>query len=52
VHKKWTDLMAEKDPLRVKRNVSALEKQFKKIRKGVSTFYLSLPGGQEHANHW
>jgi len=38
VHKKWTDLTAKKGPLRVKRNVSALDKQFKKIRKGVSTF--------------
>jgi len=37
VQKNWTDLMAKKGHLRVKRNVSALEKQFKNIRKGVST---------------
>jgi len=37
VHKTWVDLMTEKGSLRVKRNVSALEKQFKQIRKGVST---------------
>jgi len=53
VHKKWTDLMAEKGPLRVKRNVSALEKQFKKIRKGVSTFtshYLAVKNMQTTGN--
>jgi len=40
----WTDLM-KKGPFLVKRNMSALEKQFKKIRKGVSTFtshYLAV----------
>jgi len=45
IHKKWTQLMTEKGSLRVKRNVSALEKQFNKIRKGVSTFtshYLAV----------
>jgi len=45
VRKKWTDLMDWKDPLRVKHNVSAIAKQFKKIRKGVSTFtshYLAV----------
>jgi len=49
VHKKWTDLMAEKGPLRIKRHVSALEKQFKNIRKGVSTFtshYLAVKNMQ------
>jgi len=53
VHKTWTDLMAEKGPLRVKRNVSALEKQFKKIRKGVSTFtshYLAVKNMQTTGN--
>jgi len=37
--------MTKKGTLRVNRNVSALEKQFKKIRKGVSTFtshYLAV----------
>jgi len=45
VHEKWTDLMTKKGTLHVNRNVSALEKQFKKIRKGVSTFtshYLAV----------
>ena len=45
VHEKWTDPMNEKGPLRVKRNVSAVEKQLKKIRKGVSSFtshYLAV----------
>ena len=45
IHKKWTQLMTEKGSLRVKRNVSALEKQFNKIRNGVSTFtshYLAV----------
>jgi len=44
-HEKWTDLMTKKGTLRVNRNLSALEKQFKKIRKGVSTFtshYLAV----------
>jgi len=53
VHKKWTGLMTEKGPLRVKRNVSALEKQFKKIRKGVSTFtshYLAVKNMQTTGN--
>jgi len=31
VHEKWTDLVTKKGTLRVMRNVSALEKQFKKI---------------------
>ena len=38
VHKKWTELMTEKGTSRVKRSVGTLEKQFKKIRKRVSTF--------------
>jgi len=38
VHEIRTDLMTKKGPLRVKRNRGALEKQFKKIRKGVSSF--------------
>jgi len=53
VHKTWTDLMAEKGPLRVKSNVSALEKQFKKIRKGVSSFtshYLAVKNMQTTGN--
>jgi len=33
----WTELMTKDGRLRVKRNVSVLEKQFKKIRKGVSS---------------
>jgi len=37
VHSKWTDLMTKKGILRVNRNVSALEKQLKKICMGVST---------------
>jgi len=39
------EVMTEKGPLRAKRNVSALEKQFKNIRKGLSTFtshYLAV----------
>jgi len=53
VHKKWTELMAEKGPLHVKRNVGAREKQFKKIRKGVSTFtshYLAVKNMQTTGN--
>ena len=53
VHEKWTDLMTKKGPLRVKRNVSALEKQFKKIRKGVSSFtshYLAVKNMQTTGN--
>jgi len=45
VHKHWMEVMTEKGPLRAKRNVSALEKQFKNIRKGLSTFtshYLAV----------
>jgi len=38
VQKRWTELMTEQGTLRVKRNVRAHDKQFKKIRKGVSTF--------------
>jgi len=53
VHEKWTDLMTKKGPLRDKRNVSALEKQFKKIRKGVSPFtshYLAVKNMQTTGN--
>jgi len=53
VNEKWTDLMTKKGPLRVKRNVRALEKQFKKIRKGVSSFtshYLALKNMQTTGN--
>jgi len=53
VHKKWAKLMTEKGLLRVKRNVSALEKQFKKIRRGVSTFtshYLAVKNMQTTGN--
>jgi len=53
VHEKWTDLMTKKGPLRVKRNVSTLEKQFKKIRKGVSSFtshYLAVKNTQTTGN--
>jgi len=53
VHEKWTDRMTKKGPLRVKRNVSALEKQFKKIRKGVSSFtshYLAVKNMQTTGN--
>jgi len=53
VHEKWTDRMTKKGPLRVKRNVSALEKQFKKIRKGVSSFtshYLAVNNMQTTGN--
>jgi len=45
VHETWTDLMTKNGPMRVNRNVSALEEQFKKIRKGVSSFtshYLAV----------
>jgi len=52
VHDKWTDLM-KKGLFRVKRNVSALEKQFKQIRKGVSTFmspYLAVKKMQTTGN--
>ena len=38
VHKVWEDKMHKKGPMRVERNASALEKQFKRIRTGVSTF--------------
>jgi len=53
VHKKWTELMTEKVLLRVERNVSVLEKQFKKIRKGVSTCtsrYLAVKNMQISGN--
>jgi len=53
VHKTWTELMTEKGPLRVKRTVSALEKQFKQILKGVSTFtshYLAVKSKQTTGN--
>jgi len=53
VHEKWTELMTKKGPLHVKRNVSALEKQFKKIRKGVSSFsshYLAVKNKQTTGN--
>jgi len=38
VHEKWTDLMTKKGIPLFNRNLSVLEEQFKKIRKGVSTF--------------
>jgi len=53
VHKTWTELMTERGPLRVKRNVRAMEKQFKNIRKGVSTFtshYLVVKSMQSTGN--
>jgi len=53
VHEKWTDLMTKKGPLRLKRNVSTLEKQFKKIRKGVCSFishYLAVKNTQTTGN--
>jgi len=53
VHKTWTELMNEKGPLRVKRSVRAMEKQFKNIRKGVSTFtshYLVVKSMQSTGN--
>ena len=45
VHKAWEDKIHKKGPMRVERNASALEKQFKRIRTGVSTFtshYLAV----------
>eukprot|EP00168_Porphyra_purpurea_P013394 TRINITY_DN3686_c0_g1_i4.p1 TRINITY_DN3686_c0_g1~~TRINITY_DN3686_c0_g1_i4.p1 ORF type:complete len:193 (-),score=45.02 TRINITY_DN3686_c0_g1_i4:520-1098(-) len=45
VYDKRTELMTKKGPLRVKRNASALEKQFGKFHKSVSTFmshYLAV----------
>jgi len=45
VHEVWDDKMRQKGPMRVERNASALEKQFKRIRTGVSTFtshYLAV----------
>jgi len=45
VHEKYTDLMNKKGPLRVKRNVSAVPKQFNKIRRGVKSLachYLAV----------
>ena len=45
--------MTEQGTSRVKRNVSALEKQFKKIRDGVSTFtfhYLAVKNMQTTGN--
>jgi len=53
VDEKWTDLMTKKGNLRVNRNVSALEMQFKKIRKGVSIFishYLAVKNTQTTGN--
>jgi len=53
VHEKWTELMTNKGTLRINRNVSALEKQFKKIRKGVSTItshYLAVKNMQTTGN--
>jgi len=53
VHEKWTDLITKKGPLRVKRSLSALEKQFKKIRKGLSSFtshYLAVKNMQTTGN--
>eukprot|EP00168_Porphyra_purpurea_P012166 TRINITY_DN3166_c0_g1_i1.p1 TRINITY_DN3166_c0_g1~~TRINITY_DN3166_c0_g1_i1.p1 ORF type:complete len:350 (+),score=42.48 TRINITY_DN3166_c0_g1_i1:1269-2318(+) len=43
VHKRWLPLMSKKGPVRAKRNDSALGKQFKKIRKGVSPFTSHNP---------
>ena len=45
VHKVWEAKMTQNKTLRVARNASALEKQFKKIQKGVSLFtshYLAV----------
>jgi len=45
VHKVWEAKMTQQKTLRVARNASALEKQFKKIQKGVSLFtshYLAV----------
>jgi len=53
VHKRWTELMTEQGTLRLKRNVSTLEKQFNKMRKGVSTFtshYLAVKNLQTNGN--
>ena len=53
VHEKLTDLMTKKGTLQVNRNVSALEKHFKKTRKGVSTFtahYLAVKNMQTTGN--
>jgi len=53
VHKRWTELMTDQGTLRVKLNESALEKQFKKIRKGVSIFtshYLAVKNMQTTGN--
>jgi len=53
VHENWTDLMTNKRPLRVKRNVSSLEKHFKTIQKGVISFtshYLAVKHMQTTGN--
>jgi len=45
VHKLWAKKVLKKGPMRVDRLPSALEKQFKRIRTGVSTFtshYLAV----------
>jgi len=53
VHEERTYLMTKKGTLRVNRNVSALEKQFNKIRKGVRTLtshYLAVKNMQTTGN--
>ena len=53
VNEKWTEMMTKKGNLRVNLNVSSLEKQFKKIRKRVSTFtsqYLAVKNVQTIGN--
>ena len=53
VHETRTELMTKKGTLRVNRNVSALMKHFKRIRKGVSTFtshYLAVKNMQTTGN--
>jgi len=45
VHKLWAEKVLKKGPMRVDRILSALKKQFKRIRTGVSTFtshYLAV----------
>jgi len=53
VLEKWTDLINKKGPLRVKSNVSAVKKQFKKIRTGVSSYtshYVAVKNMQTTGN--
>jgi len=40
IYKLWKTKLLNKGPLRVERNASGLEKQFKRIRAGVSAFTL------------